>query len=60
MSEKPLTKEKFILQLICVIAAVALLFGCFLGIDRYHERYIKVKLAELGFNPYEQTNKEIK
>jgi hypothetical protein len=60
MSEKPLTKEKFILQLICVIAAVSLLFVCFLGIDRYHERYVKVKLAELGFNPYEQTNKEIK
>jgi len=60
MSEKPLTKEKFILQLTGVLAAILVLLACFVAIDRYHERYVRVKLAELGLSPYEPTTKEIR
>lgn len=49
MNENLLTKEKFVLKLICVVAGMSLLFACLLGADRYHERCIKLKLAELDY-----------
>lgn len=49
MNENLLTKEKFVLKLIYIAAGMSLLFACLLGADRYHERYIKLKLAELDY-----------
>lgn len=58
MNEKQLTKEKFILQLIAVLIAGGIVFSSFIAIDRYHERYIKVKLAEIGIEHKKESTHE--
>ena len=58
MNGKLITKEKFILQLTGLLILSGLLFGSFVMVDRYHERYIKLKLAELGFEYKKEINHE--
>lgn len=48
--------EKFVLELTIVLIAGMVFLAAFWGIDRYYERNVKVKLAELGF----EYKKEIK
>ena len=45
-----MTKQKFILQLMMVLAAVFLLFCCFITVDRFHKRYVDYKVIEMNYN----------
>lgn len=60
MSNTTTAKQKFVLQLIAVLIAGGIIFCSFLAVDRYHERYVKIKLSELGLKPYEASKNCIK
>ena len=60
MEDKVFTNQKFILQVIMLLILTGLLFGALKLIDKYHERYIQLKLAELDATYEKETNYERK
>lgn len=60
MDEIAFTKAKFILRMVGLIGLIFILFCGFIWMDKFHERCVKVKLAELGFDTYYEQTKETK
>lgn len=58
MSEKTSIKERFILQIILLLVFASTLFGSFVLVDRYHERYVNLKIAELNLEYKKTVNNE--
>lgn len=50
--------DKMIFQLCAVMIGLLALCASFIAVDKYHERQVRVKLAEMGYDPYTYEIKE--